>query len=110
MPYFRYFRTSCSMGIVFARMFRCVRTTPLGSAVAPDVKMISAVSDADTRTAGIAASACQSMPARRHTAAPSRLPAACSPAPASAGRSSPARMTRASTMARMRRTKSRELR
>ncbi len=29
---------------MFARMLRCVMTTPLGSAVAPEVKMISTVS------------------------------------------------------------------
>ena len=38
----RYFAISRSMGITFARMLRCVIVTPLGSAVAPDVKMISA--------------------------------------------------------------------
>ena len=30
------------MGMMFARTFRCVIVTPLGSAVAPEVKMISA--------------------------------------------------------------------
>ena len=73
-PYFRYLCTSCSIGTVFARMLRCVSTTPFGSAVAPEVKMISAVSAAATCTAGMGASARQSMPARRHTAAPSRPP------------------------------------
>jgi hypothetical protein len=42
--YFRYFAISPSMGTMLARMFRWVMTTPLGSAVAPEVKMISAVS------------------------------------------------------------------
>ena len=41
--YRRYFAISRSIGTMFARMLRCVSTTPLGSAVAPDVKMISAV-------------------------------------------------------------------
>ena len=41
--YFLYFAISRSIGTMFARMFLCVRTTPLGSAVAPEVKMISAV-------------------------------------------------------------------
>ena len=40
----RCFRTSRSTGTMFARTFRWVMTTPLGSAVAPDVKMISATS------------------------------------------------------------------
>ena len=35
---------------MFARMFRWVMTTPFGSAVAPDVKMISAVSSAVSST------------------------------------------------------------
>jgi len=41
--YFLYFAISRSIGTMFARMFLCVRTTPFGSAVAPEVKMISAV-------------------------------------------------------------------
>ena len=44
LPHFRYFRISRSTGTMFARMLRWVMTTPLGSAVAPDVKMISATS------------------------------------------------------------------
>ena len=40
--YFRYFAISRSIGMMFARMFRWVIVTPFGSAVAPDVKMISA--------------------------------------------------------------------
>ena len=48
----RYFAISRSIGTMLARMFRCVMTTPLGSAVAPDVKMISAVSSGvDSSTA-----------------------------------------------------------
>src|SRR5262245_48044205 len=41
--YFLYFAISRSIGTMLARMFLCVRTTPFGSAVAPDVKIISAV-------------------------------------------------------------------
>ena len=53
MPHLRYFRTSRSTGTMFASTLRCVMTTPLGSAVAPDVKMISATSSrADRRPAG----------------------------------------------------------
>src|SRR5438034_11807809 len=44
VPHFLYFRISRSTGTMFARTLRCVMTTPLGSAVAPDVKMISATS------------------------------------------------------------------
>ena len=43
LPYFRYLSTSPSTGTMLARMLRCVMTTPLGSAVAPEVKMISAI-------------------------------------------------------------------
>ena len=39
--YFRYFFTSPSMGTMFASTLRWVIVTPLGSAVAPEVKMIS---------------------------------------------------------------------
>ena len=46
--HFRCFRISRSTGTMFARMLRWVMTTPLGSAVAPDVKMISATSSRDT--------------------------------------------------------------
>src|SRR5687768_4955299 len=41
--YFLYLLISRSTGTMFARMFLCVSTTPFGSAVAPDVKMISAI-------------------------------------------------------------------
>ena len=44
VAHFRYFITSRSTGTMFARTFRWVMTTPFGSAVAPDVKMISATS------------------------------------------------------------------
>src|SRR5437763_1815114 len=44
LPHFLYFRISRSTGTMFARTLRCVMTTPFGSAVAPDVKMISATS------------------------------------------------------------------
>ena len=55
--YFLYFIISRSMGMMFARMFRCVMTTPFGSAVAPDVKMISAVSSAFASVFGATGSA-----------------------------------------------------
>ena len=41
-------------GITFARMFLCWMITPFGSAVAPDVNRISAVSSRVTSAAGIA--------------------------------------------------------
>ena len=48
----RYFSTSRSTGTMLARTLRWVMTTPLGSAVAPDVKMISATSSRTTATGG----------------------------------------------------------
>ena len=50
--HFRYFTTSRSTGTMLASTFRCVMTTPLGSAVAPDVKMISATSSRVSVTDG----------------------------------------------------------
>ena len=50
----RYLRTSRSTGTMFARMLRWVMTTPFGSAVAPDVKMISATSSRPMVTGGAA--------------------------------------------------------
>ena len=44
VAHFRYFSTSRSTGTMLASTFRWVMTTPFGSAVAPDVKMISATS------------------------------------------------------------------
>ena len=64
-PHFRYFSTSRSMGTMFASTLRCVMSTPLGSAVAPDVKMISATSSAPMSTTGGAPSF-QAMSCRRH--------------------------------------------
>ena len=52
MPHFRYFSTSRSTGTMFASTLRWVMTTPLGSAVAPDVKMISATSSRRDRHVG----------------------------------------------------------
>ena len=49
-PYFLYFRISFSTGMMLARTLRWVRTTPFGSAVAPDVKMISTTSSRVTAT------------------------------------------------------------
>ena len=52
LPHFRYLRISCSTGTILARTLRCVMTTPFGSAVAPDVKMISAMSSRVIATSG----------------------------------------------------------
>ena len=61
LPYFRYFRTSRSTGTMFASTLRWVMTTPFGSAVAPDVKMISATSSRVTATGVNGAVAFQSI-------------------------------------------------
>src|SRR3954469_17266558 len=50
--YFLYLAISRSIGTMFARMLRWVMRTPLGSAVAPDVKMISALVSAVTSGRG----------------------------------------------------------
>ena len=50
--YFRYFRISSSSGAILARTLPCVITTPLGSAVVPEVKTISSVSAGSTSAAG----------------------------------------------------------
>src|SRR5215475_1727875 len=42
VPHLRYFLTSFSTGTMFERRLRWVISTPLGSAVAPEVKTISA--------------------------------------------------------------------
>jgi hypothetical protein len=52
LAYFLYFPISRSIGTTLARMFRCVRTTPLGSDVAPDVKITSAISSGACETGG----------------------------------------------------------
>ena len=52
---------------MLARMLRCEMITPLGSAVAPDVKMISAVSSRATVARGARAVACQSNSDNGHT-------------------------------------------
>ena len=52
LPHFRCLRISRSTGTMFASTFRCVMTTPFGSAVAPDVKMISATSSRVIGTSG----------------------------------------------------------
>ena len=57
VPHLRYLRTSRSTGTMFASTFRCVMTTPLGSAVAPEVKMISATSSRPIGTGGRSAGA-----------------------------------------------------
>ena len=65
--YFRYFTISRSTGTMLARTFRCVMTTPFGSAVAPEVKMISAVSSRVTSARGVWPVACQSNSDSGHT-------------------------------------------
>src|SRR5688572_5884741 len=52
VAYFLYFAISRSIGTTLARMFRWVSTTPLGSDVAPDVKITSATSSGVWDTAG----------------------------------------------------------
>ena len=78
---------------MFARMLRWVMTTPFGSAVAPDVKMISAVSSAVSvvfaAVAGLAAGWRSSL--SDHTGV--------GPGIDSAATASPTRMARAVTMA-----------
>ena len=51
-PYRTYFRTSRSTGTMFASRLACVISTPFGSAVAPEVKMISARSSPAGATRG----------------------------------------------------------
>ena len=51
---------------MFASTLRWRMTTPFGSAVAPDVKMICVMSSRETATAGIGPSARQSSSANRH--------------------------------------------
>ena len=51
--YFRYFKSSRSTGTMLARIFRCAIITPFGSAVAPEVKMISASVSRVTFAAGL---------------------------------------------------------
>ena len=68
VPHFRYFRISRSTGTMLASTLPWVISTPLGSAVAPDVKMISATSLRAMSTVGGAAS-CQSMSGSFHTVA-----------------------------------------
>ena len=45
VPYRRYFWISRWTGAMLATTFRCVSTTPFGSAVAPDVNTISTISE-----------------------------------------------------------------
>jgi hypothetical protein len=86
--------TSRSTGMVFASTFRWRMTTPFGSAVAPDVKMIWMMSSRVTAASGIGPSARQSRSDMRHTAA-----CGADAAVAGSGRrtSFPISMTRAST-------------
>ena len=52
VPHLRYLSTSRSTGTMFASTLRWVMMTPFGSAVAPDVKMISATSSRVMATCG----------------------------------------------------------
>ena len=88
--YLRYLSTSRSTGTTFASTFRWRITTPFGSAVAPDVKMICVRSSRDTATAGRGPSASQSTPLSGQTAASTK-------ASPYAGTSSPTTTTLAST-------------
>ena len=100
--YFRYFAISRSIGTMFARMLRWVRTTPLGSAVAPEVKMISAVvSGVDaSRSAREAASGVGRPDARRRSGtARARCQTGRASPSAATSTASPTRMACASTMA-----------
>ena len=78
-------------------------TTPLGSAVAPDVKMISAVSSRVTDARSTVPVALQSSWSRRHTAAPE-------PSSEDASTSSPISTSRDLTIAATRRRKSADAR
>ena len=75
------------MGTMFARMFLWEITTPRGSAVAPEVKMISAVSVGAIATGGASPAPCQSMSAslqvgvRSGAGPPSSAVAASTPSP-----------------------------
>ena len=67
--YFLYLSISLATGTMFARMLRWRMTTPLGSAVAPDVNTICAMSSRSIGTSGTGPSADQSrlgqLPCRR---------------------------------------------
>ena len=99
--YFRYFTISRSTGTMLARTLRCVMTTPFGSAVAPEVKMISAVSSRVTAARGAWPVACQSNSDSGHTGVGPAWPWSTS---------SPASTRRAPTMPATRRRKSGEAR
>ena len=102
--YMRYFDTSRSTGTMFASRLRWVITTPLGSAVAPDVKITSATSSRVTAASGTRDVSRQSSPASGHTSSPA------SAAPGSNRTSSPVRSSRPFTMPRTRRRKSTDAR
>ena len=83
-PYFLYFRTSFSTGMMLARTLRWVRTTPFGSAVAPEVKMISTVSSRVTAT-GVKADGSSARKSMSENFQRDRVPSAVCQAPLSAG-------------------------
>ena len=84
--YLRYFAISRSIGTMLASTLRWVMVTPFGSAVAPDVKMISATSSRATAAAGsgaAASSAAWHASARRQTGVGSPSSGRSTSAPAS---------------------------
>ena len=103
-PHFRYLATSRSIGTMFASTFRCVTMTPFGSAVAPEVKMISATSSRLAATGEARRVSRHSNSDIRQASAPSITPGASSDA--TAGTSSPTRTRRAVTTPRTRSTNS----
>ena len=100
-----YLAISRSIGTMLARMFRCVSTTPLGSAVAPDVKMISAIDRRGSGAAGWGLGAGtggdRSHPLQRSQSLRSARRGAWS---VNSGTTSPATMALASTMSAIRST------
>ena len=107
-PYRTYFRTSRSTGTMFASRLACVISTPFGSAVAPEVKMISARSSpAGATRGGAARRASAPVPAASTSESRQRtVPGAV----AAAGASSPATTMRARTRATTRASRSAEVR
>ena len=82
---------------MLASTLRCVMSTPFGSAVAPDVKMISTRS---SRVTAAVSTAAASTDATASSSSPCSGQHATPPGSAGTSTSSPASTTRASTMAR----------
>ncbi len=115
-PYRAYFRISRSTGTMLASTFACVMRTPFGSAVAPDVKMISARS---SRLGRSAASPSAALSKRSGTGASGAGGSCAAPPPSSSSsaqvstpesgggrRPSPATTSRAATIRTTRPTRS----